>query len=652
MTARNRNIKVAKAKQLAKADVMLTELYACAVGLGELDAYQVNAYSTVLDLIMPKLPPADYVPEVLEQKPVAVSFLDLAIEADRLEYERLITPPAVKVKPKARRKDSATFAVGKLAPLASRKLTHAELRMAQADSVERLLAWSSRPENVNGRLSSARRDAADLFLSRFAQKLRASNAALPTDRLPVSRIVRYIVDAVPGVPFVQAPYNAPGAVGERVLMLMTPRVFLPLLADGKRWLGAYGGRGSGKSHFFAEWMVERALTVPRHRGLCVREHQASIRYSSYQLIADKLEKMDLGEQDGFSMTDAEIRSPGGGVIIFMGLREWSAEKIKSIEAFHTCYCEEAVDLSANSLMLLEPSVRGPGSKIAYAWNPRSKLDQVDKDMRQGELHPQAVAVAVNFENNPLWSNDMELQRQKTMLQAPYLYDHIYGGGYAVYKEGAYLAEQLARAMTEDRISKVNRVDHREILAFADLGASGPTADDFVFWFAQRIGKQIIVFDYYQMRGQIVPYHAARLRERGYTPGCGIRLVLPHDGTREDATIDRSYKTAFEAEGYKVEIVKNQGKGAALERVKALQEIFPYLSFDKENCDVGLLHLGAYHPSIDKFGQHMGPEHDASSHAADAAGLMAVWFLNDIADDATNTDWSKPLDYTRLNQTKF
>ena len=47
-------------------------------------------------------------------------------------------------------------------------------------------------------------------------------------------------------------------------------MFLPLLQPA-RYKGAYGGRGSGKSHFFAELLIEDCLYQPGMLAVCVSE---------------------------------------------------------------------------------------------------------------------------------------------------------------------------------------------------------------------------------------------------------------------------------------------------------------------------------------------------------------------------------------------
>jgi phage terminase large subunit len=69
-----------------------------------------------------------------------------------------------------------------------------------------------------------------------------------------------------------------------VLRIDTAAVFEPLLAPA-RYKGAHGGRGSGKSHFFAGKLIEDALTEPGDcgeglRAVCIREVQKDLAQSS------------------------------------------------------------------------------------------------------------------------------------------------------------------------------------------------------------------------------------------------------------------------------------------------------------------------------------------------------------------------------------
>ena len=54
----------------------------------------------------------------------------------------------------------------------------------------------------------------------------------------------------------------------KTLQIQTPEWALPLL-EGSRYKGAWGGRGSGKSHMFAELMIEGHIMDQKRRSVCV-----------------------------------------------------------------------------------------------------------------------------------------------------------------------------------------------------------------------------------------------------------------------------------------------------------------------------------------------------------------------------------------------
>ena len=100
------------------------------------------------------------------------------------------------------------------------------------------------------------------------------------------------------------------------MQIPVARVFEPLLAPS-RYQGAYGGRGSGKSHFFAEKMVARCLHKPGTRAVCIREIQKTLEHSSKRLIEDKIAALAA---PGFAVKESEIVTPGGGLILFHSSR--------------------------------------------------------------------------------------------------------------------------------------------------------------------------------------------------------------------------------------------------------------------------------------------------------------------------------------------
>lgn len=410
------------------------------------------------------------------------------------------------------------------------------------------------------------------------------------------------------------------------LAIETSRAFAPLLARS-RYKGAHGGRGSGKSHFFAESLIEDCLAEPGESGegmlaVCIREIQKDLAQSSKLLIERKLSDMRLGESDGFKVFREHIATPKDGLMIFKGMNDYTADSIKSLEGFKRAWWEEAQSATKHSLNLLRPTLRASGSQLWFSWNPRRPTDAVDVMLRGEQLPTDAVVVGTTWRDNPWMTPELEQERLDCLRTQRDQYAHIWEGDYVQVMAGSYFASQLAEAKAETRIGNVAADPLMTLRAFIDIGGTGSRADAFVIWIAQFIGREIRVLDYYETQGQPLAAHLGWMRERGYGPD-RAQFWLPHDGATHDTVADVSYESALKDAGYRVEVIKNQGRGAAKMRIESVRRLFPSCWFNAR-VQPGLDALGWYHEKRDDVrGIGLGPEHDWSSHAADAFGLMCV-----------------------------
>jgi len=405
----------------------------------------------------------------------------------------------------------------------------------------------------------------------------------------------------------------------RILKIETPRVFLPLL-KAARYKGAYGGRGSGKSHFFAELLIEECLYQRGMLAVCIREFQKSLRDSSKRLIEAKLKQLGLGEADGFRIFEKQIQTPGDGVIIFTGLQDRTAEAIKSLEGFQRAWIEEAQVLSHRSLTLLRPTIRAKDSQIWASWNPRHKGDAIDDFFRMRKPRDAAV-VEVNWRDNPWFPQMLEEERLTDLKIFADRYEHIWEGGYAKALDGAYFAKQLAEAKAQRRICRVAADPLLPVRAFFDIGGSGASADAMAIWIAQFVDREIRVLDYIEGVGQVLAYYVGELRARGWGQ---VLCVLPHDGVAENSVTGKRYEDHVREAGFEVQVIKNQGKGAAMMRIESARRLFGRIWFNAATTEAGCDALGWYHEKKDETRSvGLGPEHDWSSHAADAFGLMCL-----------------------------
>lgn len=209
------------------------------------------------------------------------------------------------------------------------------------------------------------------------------------------------------------------------LVIETASVFEPLLQPA-RYKGVHGGRGSGKSHFFADlWLDENV----RHKLDCVmlRETLKSLEFSVKKLLESKIAQHNAGMY--FEVQDRRILSKNGGVTIFEGMQNHTADSIKSLEGFDRAWFEEAQNASDKSLTLLRPTIRKPGSELWFSWNPEKNTDPIDAMLR-GEVPPKgAIIVEANYTDNPWFTQELRDEMEFDRARDFEKYEHVWLGKY-------------------------------------------------------------------------------------------------------------------------------------------------------------------------------------------------------------------------------
>jgi phage terminase large subunit len=216
------------------------------------------------------------------------------------------------------------------------------------------------------------------------------------------------------------------------LRIKTPRWFKPFLAPS-RYKGAYGGRGSGKSHAFAEAVIEAHVIDQKRRTVCVREIQKSLAQSVKRLLELKIEAMGVSQY--FEVQESVIKSRyGDGIILFQGMQNHTSDSIKSLEGVDCAWVEEAQSLSQRSLDLLRPTIRKPGSELWFTWNPHEPTDPVEVLLRNDSPPPDSVVREVNYKDNPWFPDVLRAELEYDQRRDPDKYTHIWLGGYVANSE--------------------------------------------------------------------------------------------------------------------------------------------------------------------------------------------------------------------------
>jgi phage terminase large subunit len=154
----------------------------------------------------------------------------------------------------------------------------------------------------------------------------------------------------------------------------------------------YGGRYSLKSHTVARFLLIRARQE-KTRVACFREFQNSIAESSHQLLKDLIIKYGLKE---FEVTNNSILNKlNGSDFLFKGLYQ-NEQSIKSIEGIDIAWVEEAQTVSKESLEILTPTIRKPGSQIIYTYNRLFEDDPVHQRLVT-EGRPNTLIINANYD---------------------------------------------------------------------------------------------------------------------------------------------------------------------------------------------------------------------------------------------------------------
>ena len=405
-----------------------------------------------------------------------------------------------------------------------------------------------------------------------------------------------------------------------------PEKLAPVFAGEAMYRGAYGGRGSAKTRSFAKmaaiWGLKFAQADLPGVIVCAREFMNSLDESSMAEVKAAIAS-EPWLAASYEVGEKFIRTKCRRIeFAFIGLRH-NLDSIKSKARIRLLWVDEAEPVSETAWSKAIPTVREEGSEVWVTWNPERKNSATHKRFR---LDPPdgAKIVALNWRDNPWFPPILNRTRLEDKEKRPDQYEHVWEGGFVTVVEGAYYAAGLSEAKAQGRICNVGRDPLMTVRATWDIGGTGAKADACAIWIHQFVGREIRFLDYYEAQGQPLAAHVEWLKAKGWGKAL---CVLPHDGAQNDKVHDTSFESALREAGFEVRTIPNQGAGAARQRVEAGRRLFPRIWFNDKPTEAGRDALGWYHEkrSTDDRNIGLGPNHDWSSHCADAFGLVCITY---------------------------
>lgn len=188
--------------------------------------------------------------------------------------------------------------------------------------------------------------------------------------------------------------------------LKVANVYKPLWKNAKRRNYIYGGRGSGKSHDVAEYCLFRAYQA-KIKVLCTRELQNSIADSVYSLLKNKITDMKL--DFFFTVYKDRIVGNNGSEFIFKGIHN-NVSEIKSMENISIAWLEESQSLSRESIDVIVPTIRAPGSILIFTFNPYKDNDPIYMEMKNATEDD--LVIKANYSDNPWFPEELRLEMER------------------------------------------------------------------------------------------------------------------------------------------------------------------------------------------------------------------------------------------------
>ena len=400
--------------------------------------------------------------------------------------------------------------------------------------------------------------------------------------------------------------------------LTIPPKLIPVFNKPARYRVAKGGRGSAKTRTFALMTAVRGYQCGMEgktgQILCGREFMNSLEDSSLEEVKAAIRSVPWLE-DYYELGEKYIRSKDGRVsYTFAGLRR-SLDSLKSKARIILAWIDEAETVSEAAWRKLIPTVREDNSEIWVTYNPESKESATHKRFVE-QTPDDAIVVDMNWRDNPWFPAVLEAERLEDKRKRPDIYDHVWEGDFLVHAEGAYYATEMRDAKDQGRIGTVAYAPSMPVTTAWDLGVGDSTA----IWFAQHVGAEVRLIDYYESSGVGLDHYVRVLNEKGYIYG---NHILPHDVRVRELGSGKSRMEVLDSLGARPISVAPQLM--VDDGIQAVRSMLANCWFDAERCERGIDALRQYHREYDDNGKvwRSRPSHDWASHGSDAFRYLAV-----------------------------
>ncbi len=265
---------------------------------------------------------------------------------------------------------------------------------------------------------------------------------------------------------------------------------------------------------------------------------------------------------------------------------------------------------------IRPILRENGGWAVFDFTPRGKNHGWDLYQMAKSNQDWFVSLLTVDDTGVLSAADIDAERREGMDEE--LIQQEYYVSFEGARQGSYYSQQLRIAESEQRITAVPYEPIVGVETWWDLGIG----DAMAIWFTQSVGREVRVIDYYEASGEGFSHYAKVLGERGYVYMVKAAHHAPFDIEVRELGTGRSRQEAARGLGIDFAVVPRL---SVEDGIEASRSFLSRCWFDRRKCERGLNALWSYHKEFDEKRKtyRSQPEHDWSSHAADAFRYLSV-----------------------------
>jgi phage terminase large subunit len=414
----------------------------------------------------------------------------------------------------------------------------------------------------------------------------------------------------------------------KTLNIEIPARFLFLVNTLAPYKVAWGGRNGLKSWSFAHGLLALGA-AQKLRIVCGRYVMKSLADSVHKTLSDRIEGLGIG--NFYRILENQIRGGNGTTISYVGLNEYTAQSIRSLEGTDIFWAEEAEDIPEAVWQILLPTIRAGNSETWVSFNPGMESSST---FQRWVVNPPPGTIVVKStyeyaKSCGFFTEKMEqLRVHDEKILPPDEYANIWLGMPRTAVAGAIYAREMSEMIEEGRIRPIPYDPRLPVHTIWDLGWNDAMS---IIMVQKPHPSALNVINYLEDNYRRYDEYVAELSRLRYNWGTDW---LPFDAKQTHPESGLNAYTILQKLGRNVRLI-NEGKQPDPEAgIRAARMMFPrvYIDNTARKCHTGFLGaarlidcLKHSRRRVPKTTMEPGDEvHDEYSHASAAwRGLATI-----------------------------